>query len=93
MEDLIHKKQVAGNASNSAQQTMGTPAAVQAAAQGADPASSHRITQLEVQLAKPQHTIQRLQTNAPGQASLAPDTAWPSQQQPAGAPSRSRLIA
>ena len=37
MEDLIHKKQVAGNASNSAQQhTMGTPAAVQAASQGAD---------------------------------------------------------
>ena len=69
MEDLIHKKQVAGNASNSAQHTMGTPAAVQAASQGAD---SHRITQLEAQLAKAQHTIQRLQANAPGQASLAP---------------------
>ena len=37
MEDLIHKRQVANNASNSAQQTMGTPAAVQAAAQGANP--------------------------------------------------------
>ena len=48
MEDLIHKKQVAGNASNSAQHTMGTPAAVQAASQGADPASSHRITHLGV---------------------------------------------
>ena len=72
MEDLIHKKQVAGNASKSAQQTMGTPAALQAAAQGANPASSHRFTQLEVQLAKAQHTIRRLQTNAPGQASLAP---------------------
>ena len=71
MEDLIHKKQVAGNASN-AQHTTGTPAAAQAASQGADPASSHRITQLEVQLAKAQHTIQRLQANAPGQASLAP---------------------
>ena len=72
MEDLIHKRQVANNASNSAQQTMGTPAAVQAAAQGANPASSHRITQLEVQLAKAQHTIRRTQTNAPGQASLGP---------------------
>ena len=69
MEELIHKRQVAGNASNSAKQTMGTPAAVQAASQGVDPASSHRITQLEVQLAKAQHTIQRLQglqANAPG---------------------------
>ena len=66
MEDLIHKRQVAGNASNSAQQTMGTPAAVQAASQGVDPASSHHITQLEVQLAKAQHTTQRLQANAPG---------------------------
>ena len=72
MEDLIHKKQVAGNASNSAQHTMGTPAAVQAASQGADPASSHRITQLEVQLAKAQHTIQRLQANTPGQAGPTP---------------------
>ena len=73
MEDLIHKKQVAGNASNSAQHTMGTPAAVQAAAsQGIDPASSHRITQLEVQLAKAQHTIKHLQANAPGQASIGP---------------------
>ena len=72
MEDLIHKKQVAGNASNSAQHTMGTPAAVQAASQGIDPASSHRITQLEVQLAKAQHTIKHLQANASGQASLAP---------------------
>ena len=72
MEDLIHKGQVANNASNSAQQTMGTPAAVQAAAQGANPASSHRITQLEVQLAKAQHTIRRTQANTPGQASLAP---------------------
>ena len=71
-EDLIHKKQVAGNASNSAQHTMGTPAAVQAASQGIDPASSHRITQLEVQLAKAQHTIKHLQANASGQASLAP---------------------
>ena len=71
MEDLIHKRQVANNASNSAQQTMGTPAAVQAAAQGANPASSHRITQLEVQLAKAQHTIQRTQANMPGQASAA----------------------
>ena len=71
MEDLIHKRQVANNASNSAQQTMGTPAAVQAAAQGANPASSHRITQLEVQLAKAQHTIQRMQANMPGQASAA----------------------
>ena len=50
---------------------MGTPAAVQAAAQGANPASSHRITQLEVQLAKAQHTIQRMQANMPGQASAA----------------------
>ena len=66
MEDLIHKKQVAGNTSNFAQQTMGTPAAAHAASQGADPASSHRITQLEVQLAKAQHTIQRLQANTPG---------------------------
>ena len=72
MEDLIHKKQVAGNASNSAQHTMGTPAAVQAASQGTDPASSHRIAQLEVQLAKAQHTIKHLQANASGQASLAP---------------------
>ena len=64
MEDLIHKKQVAGNASNSAQQTMGTSAAVQAAAQGADPVASRRIAQLEVQLAKAQHTIQRMQANA-----------------------------
>ena len=72
MEDLIHKKQVAGNASNSAQHTMGTPAAVQAASQGIDPASSHRITQLEVQLAKAQHTIKHLQANAPGQASIGP---------------------
>ena len=71
MEDLIHKRQVANNASNSAQQTMGTPAAVQAAAQGANPASSHRITQLEVQLAKAQHTIRRMQANTPGQASAA----------------------
>ena len=71
MEDLIHKRQVANNASNSAQQTMGTPAAAQAAAQGANPASSHRITQLEVQLAKAQHTIQRTQANMPGQASVA----------------------
>ena len=75
MEDLIHKKQVAGNASNSAQHTMGTPAAVQAASQGADPASSHRITQLEAQLAKAQHTIRGLQANAPGQASLTPGQA------------------
>ena len=67
MEDLIHKKQVAGNASNSAQHTMGTPAAVQAASQGIDPASSHRITQLEVQLAKAQRTIKHLQANAPHQ--------------------------
>ena len=72
MEDLIHKKQVAGNASNSAQHTMGTPAAVQAASQGIDPASSHRITQLEVQLAKAQRTIKHLQANAPGQASIGP---------------------
>ena len=72
MEDLIHKKQVAGNASNSAQHTMGTPAAAQAASQGADPASSHRITQLEVQLAKAQHTTQRLQTNIPGMAGPPP---------------------
>ena len=72
MEDLTHKKQVAGNASNSAQHTMGTPAAVQAASQGADPASSHRITQLEVRLAKAQHTVQRLQANTPGQAGLTP---------------------
>ena len=72
MEDLTHKKQVAGNASNSAQHTMGTPAAAQAASQGADPASSHRITQLEAQLAKAQHTAQRLQAKAPGQASLTP---------------------
>ena len=71
MEDLIHKRQVANNASNSAQQAMGTPAAVQAAAQGANPASSHRITQLEVQLAKAQHTIQRMQANVLGQASAA----------------------
>ena len=35
-----------------------------------DPASSHRITQLEVQLAKTQHTIQRLQANAPGLPSV-----------------------
>ena len=72
MEDLIHKKQVAGNASNSAQHTMGTPAAVHAASQGIDPASSHRITQLEVQLAKAQRTIKHLQANAPGQASIGP---------------------
>ena len=72
MEDLIHKRHVANNASNSAQQTMSTPAAVQAAAQGANPASSHRITQLEVQLANAQHTIRRMQANAPGQASLGP---------------------
>ena len=72
VEDLIHKKQVAGNASNSAQHTMGAPAAVQAASQGIDPASSHRITQLEVQLAKAQHTIKHLQANAPGQASFVP---------------------
>ena len=71
-QDLIHKKQVAGNASNSAQHTMGTPAAAQAASQGIDPASSHRIIQLEVQLAKAQHTIKHLQANASGQASLAP---------------------
>ena len=82
MEDLTHKRQVASNASNSAQQTMGTPAAVQAAAQGADPASSHRITQLEVQLAKAQHTIRHLQTNTPGQANLAPGH---SAAEPAGA--------
>ena len=63
---------MAGNASNSAQHTMGTPATAQAASQGADPASSHRITQLEAQLAKAQHTIQRLQANASGQASLTP---------------------
>ena len=49
---------------------MGTPAAVQAASQGVDPASSHRITQLEVQLAKAQHTTQRLQANAPGLPSV-----------------------
>ena len=82
MEDLIHKRQVANNASNSAQQTMGTPAAVQAAAQGANPASSHRITQLEVQLAKAQHTVRRLQTNAPGQVTLTPGH---SAAEPAGA--------
>ena len=82
MEDLIHKRQVANNASNSAQQTMGTPAALQAAAQGANPASSHRITQLEVQLAKAQHTIRRLQTNAPGQVTLTPGH---SAAEPAGA--------
>ena len=73
MEDLIHKKQVARNASNSAQHTMGTPAAVQAASQGIDPASSHRITQLEVQLAKAQHTIKHLQANASGQANPGPN--------------------
>ena len=72
MEDLIHKKQVAGNAGNSAQHTMGTPAATQAASHGIDPASSHRITQLEVQLAKAQRTIKHLQANAPGQASIGP---------------------
>ena len=71
-EDLIHKKAGCRNASNSAQHTMGTPAAVQAASQGIDPASSHRITQLEAQLAKAQHTIKHLQANAPGQASLGP---------------------
>ena len=82
MEDLIHKRQVASNASNSAQQTLGAPAAVQAAAQGADPASSHGITQLEVLLAKAQHTIRRLQTNTPGQVNLAPGH---SAAEPAGA--------
>ena len=61
---------------------MGTPAAVQAAAQGANPASSHRITQLEVQLAKAQHTIRRLQTNTPGQVTL---TLGHSAAEPAGA--------
>ena len=93
MEDLIHKRQVASNASNSAQQTMGTPAAVQAAAQGAEPASSRRVTQLEVQLAKAQHTIRRLQTNTPGQVNLAPGH---SAAEPAGARGstiRSRSIA
>ena len=46
------------------------------------PASSHRITQLEVQLAKAQHTIRRLQTNTPGQVNLAPGH---SAAEPAGA--------
>ena len=32
---------------------------------------NHRITQLEVQLGKAQHTIKHLQANAPGQAGLA----------------------
>ena len=87
MEDLIHKKKVAGNASNSAQQTMGTPAAAHAASQGVDPASSHRITQLEVQLAKAQHTTQRLQANIPGQSGAT------SSQRPAETPAaRGRTI-